>query len=239
LQQRKAPSQNASKQLPSDESAMISGKPDTALARLTPPYCLGDVHLAANAVIADGVVLRAEPDCTITVQDGVCLGAAVIIHATHGNIELQAGSCIGSGVLIVGAGYVGRHACIGAGSTLIHPAIAAAEMVPPDCLVGDCSRQLIGTDQSVVATVTVSVTADLTPEAATTAPPPNTSNGHRPVAPDEDIPVPASQESAIEPDPWETRPPQPKSSSRPVIGQQQFEDLVTQMFPNRKAFREG
>lgn len=123
------------------EAVVTSQEPiQSALTRIEDSYCVGDVIIAASAVIASGVVFRADPGCAITVRDGACIGADVIVHASSGAIELHQGVCVGGGVIITGSGFVGHRVCIGTGATIINPAIAADEIVPAQALVGDNSR---------------------------------------------------------------------------------------------------
>lgn len=84
---------------------MTQGFVHSALSRIEESYCVGDVIIASTAVIGGGVVLRAEPGCSITIRDGVCLGSGVTLHATEGSLELHQGVCLAGGVLIVGQGF--------------------------------------------------------------------------------------------------------------------------------------
>lgn len=98
-------------------------------------YRGGDVVVDESAAIAPGVVFRAAPNASIRVGPCVCVGAGVVIQAKQGCIFIEAGASIGTGVLIVGQGHVGKDACVGPSSTLINPAIAANEIIPPCSLV--------------------------------------------------------------------------------------------------------
>ncbi|MBE9065743.1 hypothetical protein IQ260_03655 [Leptolyngbya cf. ectocarpi LEGE 11479] len=98
-------------------------------------YRGGDVVIDASAAIAPGVVFRAASTGSIRIGPGVCVGAGVVIQAKQGCVMIESGVSLGTGVLIVGHGHVGRGACVGPSSTLINPAIAANEIVPPCSLV--------------------------------------------------------------------------------------------------------
>ena len=98
-------------------------------------YRGGDVVVDAAAAIAPGVVLRAAPSASIRIGPGVCVGAGVVIQAKQGCVYVEAGVSLGTGVLIVGHGYVGKDACVGPSSTLINPAIAPGTIIPSCALV--------------------------------------------------------------------------------------------------------
>ncbi|MEL6128490.1 MAG: hypothetical protein AAFR30_01135 [Cyanobacteria bacterium J06628_4] len=98
-------------------------------------YRGGDVVVDAAAAIAPGVVLRAAPGGSIRISAGACVGAGVVIQAKHGCVFIEAGVSLGTGVLIVGHGYVGKDACVGSSSTLINPAIAPSDIIPPCSLI--------------------------------------------------------------------------------------------------------
>ena len=103
-------------------------------------YCVGQVELAADVVVAAGAVLVADPGCRLKLAAGVCLGPSTIVHAQGGNLTLEAGVCLATGVCVVGQGWIGAGACLGADVTVINPAIAAHSTVAPKSLVGDRSR---------------------------------------------------------------------------------------------------
>ena len=103
----------------------------------------GDVVVDEGAAIAPGVILRADPDSRISIAAGACIGMGVIIHAREGTLEVGAGVILGAGVLIVGSGAIGAHACIGAATTIINPCIDKMQILPAGSLIGDGSRQVI------------------------------------------------------------------------------------------------
>lgn len=128
------------------------------MPRLTPDVIsskavavLGTVEIDAEVAIAAGVILIAEPGSRLVISQGVCLGAAVIVRARQGDLIIEPEATLGSGVVVVGQGRIGTQACIGSGSTVINPHLAARSVVPPRSLVGDPSRALVApTDESGV-----------------------------------------------------------------------------------------
>jgi carbon dioxide concentrating mechanism protein CcmN len=109
---------------------------------IAPSYRYGDVYIDPSAVIAPGVLLQAEPGTRIIIGAQVCIGAEVVIHAVGGSIEIKTGACISVGVLVFGGGIIGKHACLGANTTLLDPQVKDNEIIPPDRLLGDRSRQV-------------------------------------------------------------------------------------------------
>lgn len=100
----------------------------------------GNVDLAPGVAMAPGVLLGAAPGCRLVISAGVCLGADVVVQARHGDLVLEPGVSLGSGVLVVGHGSIGQHTCIGSNSTVINPDVGAAQVVAPGSLVGDPSQ---------------------------------------------------------------------------------------------------
>jgi carbon dioxide concentrating mechanism protein CcmN len=111
-------------------------------SEINPSYRYGDVSIDPSAIIAPGVLLQAESDSQIIIGAGVCIGLETIIHATGGTLEIQQGSCLAMGVLLVGAGTIGKYVCIGSGTTAIDPQIEQGAVIPPHSLLGDRSRSL-------------------------------------------------------------------------------------------------
>jgi carbon dioxide concentrating mechanism protein CcmN len=111
-------------------------------SEINPSYRYGDVSIDPSAIIAPGVLLQAESDSQIIIGAGVCIGLETIIHATGGTLEIQQGSCLAMGVLLVGAGTIGKYVCIGSGTTAIDPNIEQGAVIPPHSLLGDRSRSL-------------------------------------------------------------------------------------------------
>jgi carbon dioxide concentrating mechanism protein CcmN len=112
---------------------------DRTLTETAQVYVAGDVVVAPDVTIAPGAVLQANPGSRLVIEARVCIGAQVVIHAYGGELNLQAGVNVGPGGLLLGQGRIGENACIGAESTLIHPQVAAAAVVPAHSLWGDPS----------------------------------------------------------------------------------------------------
>ncbi len=108
-----------------------------ATSQPTNGYIQGDVDLAPGVAIAPGVLLGAAPGCRLVISAGVCLGADVVVQARQGDLVIELGASLGSGVLVVGHGSIGQHTCIGANSTLINPTIGASQAIAPGSLLGD------------------------------------------------------------------------------------------------------
>ncbi len=102
----------------------------------------GNVDLAPGVTVGPGVLLGAAPGCRLVISSGVCLAADVVVQARHGDLVLEPGVSLGSGVLVVGHGEIGQHTCIGANSTVINPALGASQVVAPSSLLGDSSQGL-------------------------------------------------------------------------------------------------
>ena len=98
-------------------------------------YRGGDVFVDASAAIALVGVLWPLPMVSLRLGRGAGVGAGVVIQAKQGCIFVEAGASLGTGVLIVGQGYVGKDACVGPSSTLINPAIAPNTIIPPCSLI--------------------------------------------------------------------------------------------------------
>ncbi|MEY2977848.1 MAG: hypothetical protein RLZZ435_1987 [Cyanobacteriota bacterium] len=91
--------------------------------------------------MGSGVILQANPGYCIRINDGVCLGLGVILHASEGNIIVSPGAILGAGVLVVGWAEIGSRACIGSAATLFKTTIASGQMVAPGSLLGQRGRQ--------------------------------------------------------------------------------------------------
>jgi carbon dioxide concentrating mechanism protein CcmN len=119
---------------------LIVAVPAQASNAFTNGHIQGNVDLAAGVAIAPGVLLGAAPGCRLVISAGVCLGADVVVQARQGDLVLELGVSLGSGVLVVGHGSIGQHTCIGANSTIINPSLGASQVVAPGSLVGDPSQ---------------------------------------------------------------------------------------------------
>lgn len=182
---------------------------------LYPDYCLsGEVSLHPAALVAPGAVLQAEPGAQIEVGEGVCIGQGSILHAYGGVLRLEAGATLGRKVLLLGAGTVGKGACIGAEATLFNPALADFDLVPPQALRGDPSQ---------------TAPEPTTPKAQ---PLPSPWEEEQPALvsePEETPPQETVLEVALDPPEPET--PEPKV---PVVGQVYINQLLVTLFPERR-----
>lgn len=111
--------------------------PAQVITQPTNGYIQGDVDIAPGVAIAPGVLLGAASGCRLVISAGVCLGVDVVIQVHHGDLVIEPGVSLGSGVLVVGHGSIGQHTCIGANSTLINPTIGASQAIAPGSLLGD------------------------------------------------------------------------------------------------------
>ncbi|TVQ18228.1 MAG: hypothetical protein EA367_15475 [Leptolyngbya sp. DLM2.Bin15] len=103
----------------------------------------GDVTLHPGTAIAPGVVLQADPGCRIVIEAGVCIGMGSVLHAYQGTVHIEQGAILGLQVLVVGAGRVGQHACLGSGVTIFACDVAAGTVVPAGTLMGQMGRQAV------------------------------------------------------------------------------------------------
>jgi carbon dioxide concentrating mechanism protein CcmN len=185
---------------------------------LVPVNLYGTVSIDPTAVVAPGVLLQAEANSRIVIGPGVCIGAGTIVQAAGGLLEIGAGACLGREVLVVGRGWIGANACIGAATTTIDPQIPAGAVVGPHTVVGDRSRGA------------VEDSFDQAPEPVVVAPAPTAAPTAKVpvVKPPEDDTLDvwdnsaAATSSAIE----------LKSASPVVAGRAQFELLKKSLFPH-------
>jgi carbon dioxide concentrating mechanism protein CcmN len=96
---------------------------------------MGDVVIAAGVAIAPGVLLQADTGSRIVLGMGICLGMGCVIHASGGEIRIDAGVNLGAGVLIVGATTIGPGAIVGSGTTIMGEPIGPGQIVPPNSLL--------------------------------------------------------------------------------------------------------
>jgi carbon dioxide concentrating mechanism protein CcmN len=125
---------------------------------------VGDVVIAEGVAIAPGVLLQADPGSRIVLGSGICLGMGCVVHASGGEIRIDAGVNLGAGVLIVGVTTIGPGAIVGAGTTIFGEAIGPGQLVPPNSLLA----KPIGTAVSIPQPVEAGPPA---PAAPTEAPP--------------------------------------------------------------------
>lgn len=124
------------------QRSLIVAAPAQASNSSTNGHIQGDVDLAPGVAVAPGVLLGAAPGCRLVISTGVCLAADVVVQARHGDLILEPGVSLGSGVLVVGHGAIGQHTCVGANSTVINPALGASQVVAPGSLLGVPSQAL-------------------------------------------------------------------------------------------------
>ncbi|MDV3347668.1 hypothetical protein QGP82_03095 [Leptothoe sp. LEGE 181152] len=150
-------------------------------------YRGGDVVIDASAAIAPGVVFRAASNAAIRIGPGVCVGAGVVIQAKQGCVYVEAGASLGTGVLIVGHGYVGKGACVGPSSTLINPEIA------PNTIIPSCSLVEAQASQASQPTTAAPDNGESTPSSFQ---PPNFQAENNPVP---SMPMPPRTTSTVQP----------------------------------------
>ena len=195
-------------------------------------FLSGDVVVNEGAAIAPGAILQAEPGSRLSIAAGACIGMGVILHAREGTLEIAAGAILGAGVLVVGAGTIGANACIGAGTTLINPAIDQMQILPAGSLIGDTSRQV-----AAEPTAEAETSAPETPAAAAPAVEPPAHRAIDPPAPAQTQP-PTPPETAPDPPPETAANPPPQPPEVPTIlyGQAHINQLLGTLFPHRQAF---
>ncbi len=103
---------------------------------------MGDVSIDDNVAIASGVILQADANCRLIIHAGVCIGMGAILHAHHGNLEIQPGVVLGAGVLIIGKAKIGNNACIGSTTTIWNTDVAPEHIIPPGSIVGNSGREI-------------------------------------------------------------------------------------------------
>jgi carbon dioxide concentrating mechanism protein CcmN len=103
---------------------------------------IGDIAVHPSAAIAPGVLLQAEEGSQIVISASVCIGMGAVLHSYGGVLEIQEGVNLGAGVLIIGHGVIGAHACIGTSSTIFECSVASQQVLPPGSLLGDRSRSI-------------------------------------------------------------------------------------------------
>jgi carbon dioxide concentrating mechanism protein CcmN len=108
----------------------------------SPAHQIGEVTVHPSVAIAPGVLLQAEAGSRILIAASVCIGMGAVIHAYGGVLEIQEGVNLGAGVLVLGSGVIGAHACVGTSSTVIESSVSSQQILPPGSLVGDRSRSL-------------------------------------------------------------------------------------------------
>lgn len=180
-----------------------------------PQVCVyGDVDIHPTAAIAPGVLLQANAGSRIVVGAGVCIGMGTVIHADGGILELQPGVTLGSAVLLVGAGTVGAGTSIGATATVINPAVAGQQLVPPGTVLGDGSRTLAAVAAEAPA---------LPPDGGNSA----HSADPKPTPPSTPAPLADQNGGAI------------AAPGSTIYGLAAFNELVSALFPHRRSQEDG
>lgn len=204
-------------------------------------YRGGDVVVDASAAIAPGVVLRAAFDGAIRIGPGACVGAGVVIQAKRGCVYIEAGVSLGTGVLIVGHGHVGKDACVGPSSTLINPAIASGTVIPPCALVEEATLSHSGVPSQQRPSQSPGFsTAGFSKSEHNPVPsmpmPPRTSPPVQPrsVAP-KAVDVPTVNSTA----PAENNTSVVANSNNPVYGREHLNSLLSALFPHRQPLNNG
>jgi carbon dioxide concentrating mechanism protein CcmN len=194
-------------------------------------YISGNVTIHPSAAIAPSVMLQADPDSQLIVAAGACIGVGCVLHAHQGTLEVETGATLGSGVLIIGQGSIGAHACIGAMTTIINSSIPPEEIVPPGSLIGDRSRQVVIVEAS---------------EPYVAPPPPQSMpQAEAPSVSEESSPAPSSPDNhkpdaSGEKDGEAQEPEQPSSAPthqgtvQVVYGRAYLEQMMVAMFPHRQ-----
>lgn len=202
-------------------------------------FMSGDVVVNEGVAIAPGVILQADPGSRISIATGACIGMGVILHAREGTLEIEAGAMLGAGVLVVGAGTIGANACIGAGTTLINPAIDQMQILAAGSLIGDTSRQ-VAAEPTTETTEPTAETQTAAPETPKVTTPPVEPTVDRPIDPPEPAQTQPQTPPETAPDPSpETAanpPPQPGEVPTILYGQAHINQLLGTLFPHRKAF---
>ena len=170
-------------------------------------YISGEVTIDPSAAIAPGVILQADPNSQIIIAAGVCIAMGAVLHARDGILEIEAGATIGAGVLLVGRGKIGANACIGSATTILNCSIKPEQVVAPNSLLGDTSRQ-----------------ADSTAAKETTIPPATAAEVTQPSSggsPAEQIQTPAQLAN--------------NNGAQLVYGKAALHQLMSTLFPHRQA----
>ncbi|MEM6255656.1 MAG: hypothetical protein AAF821_22310 [Cyanobacteria bacterium P01_D01_bin.156] len=213
-------------------------------------YRGGDVVIDASAAIAPGVVLRAAPGASIRVGAGVCVGAGVVIQAKQGCVFIESGASLGTGVLVVGHGHVGKDASVGPSSTLMNPAIAPNEIIPPCSLIQGSNSQVSSNGASTYEEPNQFRAPDLNghSSAVPSMPiPPRTSPTVQPqaVSP-KAVDVPDLETPAAKTEDFDSSEQQTNQTSSAVVqqngyvyGRDHLNNLLSALFPHRKPLNNG
>ncbi len=102
---------------------------DTGDRPLSPTVMVGDISMASAVTLAPGVLIHVAPGSRLVLEAGVCVASGTVIRVYGGTLHLGRGCSVAAGAILLGAGQVGAEACIGAGSTVVNPDVAAQAVV--------------------------------------------------------------------------------------------------------------
>jgi carbon dioxide concentrating mechanism protein CcmN len=174
-------------------------------------YVSGDVTIQEGVAIAPGVLIQADPNSSVIIKAGACIGIGAILHAFNGILEIGEGANIGAEVLLVGQVCIGINACIGAATTILNHSVAPGALVPPGSVIGDASHS----PDELAATNTVFY------------------------SPGEPVSVIEPLPTTAEPDPSSTATlanhSDPAAQSLNVYGQVYVNQLLVKMFPHHQS----
>jgi carbon dioxide concentrating mechanism protein CcmN len=101
---------------------------------------IGNVTIHPDAAIAPGVVIQAAKNSQVIIEAGACIGMGVVINAYLGKIVIKQGAVLGARVLIIGKGTIGDNACIGAATTIFNSCVESLAVIQAYSIIGDSSR---------------------------------------------------------------------------------------------------
>jgi carbon dioxide concentrating mechanism protein CcmN len=186
----------------------------------SPAQQIGEVTVHPSVAIAPGVLLQAEAGSRIIIAASVCIGMGAVIHAYGGVLEIQEGVNLGAGVLILGSGVIGAHACVGTSSTVIESSVSSQQILPPGSLVGDRSRSLQA--EPTPPPVAVEPTATPDPWETDSA---SQSTYQYPDQPSQPMPVPVPPPQVAETNGGKR--------TAPIHGKDYVNDLLSTLMPHR------
>ncbi len=207
-------------------------------------FISGEVVIHPTVAIASGVLLQADPGCKVVVGAGVCIGSGSILHANQGDLVLEAGVILGSGVLIVGSSTIGENACVGSLTTILGCSVEARQFIPAESLLGDRSRQI---ESPTEPAVTPTATPPVKPPDRNGAANAGVTNPY--TYPYAELESPWSSQPTSPPQPPAPAPsdrnvsqPEPAPAAAPaapvqqvVYGRAYLEKMMIRMFPHRQA----
>jgi carbon dioxide concentrating mechanism protein CcmN len=212
-------------------------------------FVSGEVVIHPTAAIASGVLLQADPGCKVVIEAGVCVGSGSILHANQGDLVLESGVILGSGVLIVGSSTIGENACVGSLTTILGCSVEARQFIPAESLLGDRSRQIELAAEP--ATIPAPLSAQKPPDRNGGAANAGVTNPYTypyaelespwssklPSPPQPPVPAPSDRNgSQPEPQPAASTASTPQPPVQQVVyGRTYLEKMMIRMFPHRQA----